>query len=270
MGFWIAAGAFSAMVAMAVLAAYLRPRGSAVPVAAYDLQVYRDQLQELDRDLARGVYAAGSIDSGEAIGSDAVYFAMPRQEGQLSSGEFGRYRASYQASRSYDAHQPIREEAEPDPVSDVREILHDAKGMLFEARIEPGDGNKVELSHHYGVERFREVGAIFIHVLNREYCKKLGIMLPGQSHPTHRHTEKEETFQLLWGDLTVERDGETVELAPGDTLLIERGTPHAFASRNGGIFEEISTTDVRGDSRYDDPAINRLDPMQRKTILEEW
>jgi len=222
------------------------------------------------RDLARGVYAGGGIGPGERIGSDAVYFAMPRQEGQLSSGEFGRYRASYQASRAYDAHQPIREEAAPDPVLDVREIIHDAKGMLFEARIEPGDGNQVELSHHYGVERFREVGAIFINVLNREYCKKLGIMLPGQRHPTHRHTRKEETFQLLWGDLTVERDGETVELAPGDTLLIERGMPHAFASRNGGIFEEISTTDVRGDSQYDDPAINRLDPMQRKTILEEW
>ena len=222
------------------------------------------------RDLARGVYAAGSIDSGEEIGGRAVYFAMPRQEGQLSSGDFGRYRASYRASRAYGEHQPIREEPAADPVSDIRELLHDAKGMLYEARIAPGDGNQVELSHHYGMERFRETGAIFIHVLNREYCKKLGIMLPGQSHPTHRHTRKEETFQLLWGDLSVERDGETVELTPGDTLLIERGTPHAFASRSGGIFEEISTTDVRGDSLYDDPAINRLDPMQRKTILEAW
>jgi cytochrome c-type biogenesis protein CcmH len=66
MGFWIAAGAFSAMVAMAVLAAYLRPRGSAVPAAAYDLQVYRDQLQELDRDLERGVISEEEAERAKA------------------------------------------------------------------------------------------------------------------------------------------------------------------------------------------------------------
>ncbi|MEM7721202.1 MAG: c-type cytochrome biogenesis protein CcmI [Pseudomonadota bacterium] len=55
MGFWIATGAFSALVALTIILAYLRPRGSATPAAAYDLQVYRDQLKELDRDLARRV-----------------------------------------------------------------------------------------------------------------------------------------------------------------------------------------------------------------------
>lgn len=249
------------------VAAALRARAICGPSA--EKEVSEDERQSI-RDLARGVYAAAPVGAGEVIDRERVYFAMPRQEGQLSSGEFGRYRATYQASRAYDAHQPIREQATPDPISYVREIIHDAKGMLFEAKIEPGPGRQVELSHHYGMERFREVGAIFIHVVNREYCKKLGIMLPGQSHPTHHHTRKEETFQLLWGDLTVERDGEKVELAPGDTLLIERGTPHSFSSRGGGIFEEVSTTDERGDSRYADPAINRLDPMQRKTILEDW
>lgn len=57
MMFWIAAGVFALMVLVTLIAAYLRPRAADVPAAAYDLQVYRDQLAELDRDLARGLVA---------------------------------------------------------------------------------------------------------------------------------------------------------------------------------------------------------------------
>lgn len=55
MGFWVATGAFSALVVMILMLAALRPRKAAVPAAAYDLQVYRDQLKEVDKDVARGV-----------------------------------------------------------------------------------------------------------------------------------------------------------------------------------------------------------------------
>lgn len=55
MGFWIATGAFSALVVMVLMLAVLRPRKAAVPAAAYDLQVYRDQLREVEKDIARGI-----------------------------------------------------------------------------------------------------------------------------------------------------------------------------------------------------------------------
>jgi len=55
MAFWIAAGAFCLMVVLALVAALFRTRRDSTPSAAYDLQVYRDQLKELDRDVARGV-----------------------------------------------------------------------------------------------------------------------------------------------------------------------------------------------------------------------
>ncbi len=55
MAFWIAAAVFSALVALALAAAFFRARAEGVPAAAYDLKVYRDQLKELDRDVARGV-----------------------------------------------------------------------------------------------------------------------------------------------------------------------------------------------------------------------
>lgn len=52
--FWITA-AGTALIITAFLALALYRGRDDTPAAAYDLQVYRDQLKELDRDLARGV-----------------------------------------------------------------------------------------------------------------------------------------------------------------------------------------------------------------------
>lgn len=57
MTFWIAAGFLCVVVAALVLLAARRPPVDEAPAAAYDLQVYRDQLKELDRDVARGTLA---------------------------------------------------------------------------------------------------------------------------------------------------------------------------------------------------------------------
>jgi N-acetylneuraminate synthase len=95
-------------------------------------------------------------------------------------------------------------------------------------------------------------------------------MLPGQRHPKHRHHKKEETFQLLHGDLHVNLDGKICDLLPGQLFLVERDTFHSFETKGGAIFEEISTTHIVGDSEYEDPAIARLDPMDRKTVLSQW
>lgn len=57
MGFWIIIGSLALGVGAILIMALLRGRTAAVPAAAYDLQVYRDQLKEVDRDLSRGVIA---------------------------------------------------------------------------------------------------------------------------------------------------------------------------------------------------------------------
>lgn len=54
MTFWIAAGFICVVVAGVVFLAARRPGEVQAPAAAYDLKVYRDQLSELDRDVARG------------------------------------------------------------------------------------------------------------------------------------------------------------------------------------------------------------------------
>ncbi|TCL09094.1 cytochrome c-type biogenesis protein CcmH [Shimia isoporae] len=57
--FWIVAGAFALVsIALMALAVLRRPEEEEHP-AAYDLRVYRDQLKEVDKDLARGVINEG-------------------------------------------------------------------------------------------------------------------------------------------------------------------------------------------------------------------
>lgn len=54
--FWVVAGALALVVA-AILTRALRQGGKAAPAAGFDLQVYRDQLREVERDGDRGVIA---------------------------------------------------------------------------------------------------------------------------------------------------------------------------------------------------------------------
>jgi N-acetylneuraminate synthase len=229
-------------------------------------RVTQEEIESL-LSLKRGVYAARSVRKGATIRQEDVFFAMPCNEEQTTSGE---YQESMMASRSYKRNEPICERRTPSLVGSIRDIIHDAKGMLYEANVELGKDFEIELSHHYGMETFRQTGAIIVDLVNREYCKKIIVMLPAQQHPSHHHKIKEETFQLIWGDLEVVLKGTKVLMKPGDKLLVERAASHSFTTRNGAIFEEISTTHVKGDSYYEDERINALDPLKRKSVLENW
>ena len=94
--------------------------------------------------------------------------------------------------------------------------------MFNEANVTIGNNYEIELSHHYDMEKFEKVGALLITIINRDYCKKLIAQLPGQSHPSHYHEKKEETFHILSGSMTVKRNDETFNLKKGDTLLFGR------------------------------------------------
>ncbi|MCD6288308.1 MAG: N-acetylneuraminate synthase family protein [Candidatus Hydrogenedentes bacterium] len=232
------------------------------------------QIQQTELDsllsLKRGLYAAKNIKEGSRIERKDVFFAMPCVEGQTTSGDFGQKSVTYTASKEYNRNEPISEHRQPDAVSMVRGIIHDAKGMIYEAGIVIGNDITIELSHHFGIEHFRQIGALIVNVINREYCKKIVVLLAGQRHPNHYHKIKEETFQLLWGEMKVEMSQHTVMMKPGDKVLVERGMWHAFSTNVGAIFEEISTTHVRDDSYYEDERIAKLDPMERKSVIDNW
>jgi len=228
--------------------------------------VSQDEMDSL-RSLMRGVYLKRDIKQSEPISGEDVFFAMPLTPKQMTSGEFTE---GIIASKDYSANSPLQEKKVITDMNLVRSVVHDAKGMLYEAGIALGNKFDIELSHHYGMKHFRQVGAIIISIVNREYCKKLLIILPGQKHPVHMHKEKEETFQLLYGDLEINIDGVERTLKPGDIQTVLRGTNHSFTSVKGAIFEEISTTHVMNDSYYEDPVIQSLSTEERKTILKKW
>lgn len=219
------------------------------------------------KDLARGVSASVEISTGDEINNDMVFFSFPRQPGQIASGEF---REGITASRDYAVNEPITEKQGPDITKSTRALIHDFRGMFNEAGIHIGQGRGIELSHHFGLENFAETGALLISIVNAHYCKKLVSQLPGQNHPVHKHNIKDESFQVLWGDLHVSLDGVGHDLVPGDVLTVPHGIWHAFSSQGGVIFEEISTTSISGDSEYQDQKINSLDPMWRKTVTGGW
>ncbi|NGQ90942.1 c-type cytochrome biogenesis protein CcmI [Rhodobacter sp. HX-7-19] len=61
-GFWAAAGGMGLALAALFVLALLRARSEIATAAEFDLKVYRDQLAEIDRDIARGTLPA---DEGE-------------------------------------------------------------------------------------------------------------------------------------------------------------------------------------------------------------
>lgn len=152
----------------------------------------------------------------------------------------------------------------------LKTYIHHVKAILNLANIILPTNFTLEISHHNGVDNFKNTGATLINILNREYAKKYIVLLPGQSHPLHYHKIKEESFILLWGDLNLRLNGREINMRLGEPITIAPGVWHDFRSVGGCVFEEISTANIEGDSIYADPLINSLARVDRKTTLDEW
>lgn len=221
--------------------------------------------------LARGIYAKSDIAAGEVIRRSEIYFAMPLAANGLASGD---WQEGLRAIHKITKDQPLLCSSTVKPPEKPKKVLkhavHEIKAMLNLAKVTLNAEFETEFSHHEGVENFRRTGTTMITCVNREYCKKILVQLPGQSHPSHFHRLKEETFRVLAGDLTL-RVGEQVKtLGPGDQSLVMPGVWHDFSSKNGCVFEEISTTHQKNDSVYLEAAISAINPEKRKTMVKHW
>lgn len=229
--------------------------------------------EEMDalHSLKRGVYARRALKRGATLKRDDLYFAMPCELGQLTSGEWKEGIVILEDVGKDQALKACALQIPHDPDKQVLfTAIHTIKGMLNEARIALNTDFKAEFSHHYGLARFPKVGATIVECINRDYCKKLIIQMPGQRHPLHFHKKKEETFQVLFGIQEVEVDGRRRTLYPGDIQLVQQGVWHGFWTDTGAIIEEISTTHYNDDSFYADKVINRTERTKRKTIVNNW
>jgi len=221
------------------------------------------------RGLQRGVFAKESLKNKEKITSDNVFYAIPNTDNQLVANDLSKY-TEYRLNKIILSGQPVF--IDDVIVNHLRErvvrIVRIVKEMINESKITLPFKSELEISHHFGIDKFYETGAVIFNIINREYCKKIIILLPGQSHPVHLHKVKEETFNVLFGELECILDGKQYYLKPGEDIVVRRNTPHSFSSKDGAIFEELSTTHYKNDSFYDDPEIQNND--SRKTLLTFW
>tara|TARA_R110002096_G_C14572982_1_gene720739 strand:- start:285 stop:1730 length:1446 start_codon:yes stop_codon:yes gene_type:complete len=223
------------------------------------------------RSLKRGVYFSKDMNKGSVVSKEDIYYAMPAQELECDH--------HFDASSVDDiVDRVLLVDTQKDSVVAssilgdagnelLQEIKSDISDLLIDANIEYKN-QEIEISCHYGLESFKDIGCVIITKVNRDYCKKLIVCLPSQSHPSHRHIKKEECFELIYGDCTLKLDHEEIKLAKGKPVLIPVGVNHSFKSQEGCVVEEISTRHIKGDSIYSDSSINKLTLEQRKIITK--
>lgn len=219
--------------------------------------------------LRRGVFTTHDVPAGTELTADMVEFAFPPEEGQITANEWSKY-ARFVTREAILTGQPVRhaQVKETQLRGQVLEIVTAVKALLKAGNVVVPGKSDLEISHHYGLERFDEYGLTMVTVVNRAYCKKLLVMLPGQTHPEQYHRQKEETFVVLHGSLTLCLDGQAREAHAGDVITVGRGVKHTFRAEEGVVFEEISSTHDKHDSYYTDPAI--VANPNRKTWLTYW
>lgn len=203
--------------------------------------------------LRRGVFAGRTLHENETVCAENSYLAFPCRPGQLTACELSKYSRILLKRTALEKDGPIMLcDVEISNVSEhIRQIVRDLVRLLAASRVVVPAGSRCEISHHYGVENYYKTGVAMIDCVNREYCKKILILLPGQAHPPHYHVLKEETFVILYGTLSITLGENAMVLRKGDVMTVERDMIHSFSSSDGCIFEEISTTHYQNDSYYE-------------------
>ena len=254
------------------------------PLNAYSLtkDQMNDVLQEVDelhrasvgksneqinalKSLKRGIYVKRDLPEGHVITKDDIYFAMPVQENMLNTSSY------HDVIGSHIIMSKLKNEGlYTNDIIDLtrKEILDrirkQVNHQLDDANVTITHKDDVEISCHYGLESFFETGCVIVTKINRRYCKKILVILPNQSHPTHRHMIKEESFELLSGDCNLVLNGQSIDLTLGQPKHIMTKVDHSFSSKGGCVVEEVSTTHIAGDSIYQNPKINKLSLEERK------
>ena len=178
---------------------------------------------------------------------------MPNVDGQLVAQDFSKY-AEYIASDNIPANGAVmgNQVKAIDTRDAVYRIVCEVKALIRKSKVQVPGHCELEISHHYGLEKFREFGLTAITVINREYCKRLMVVLPGQRHPEQWHNVKDETYHMLYGDVTVDLEGNQTTHKANGVVTIPHGIKHAFWTKTGAVIEEVSSSYSSDDSFYSD------------------
>jgi len=232
-------------------------------------EIVNDSEQEALRGLRRYAFAKHEILKGSRIDSSEVFYGIPGQPDQIQANDFGKYE-SFVAASTINANAPVLfsnviHNSNEQKIFAIRESV---LKLIQESGVSVPRNAVLEISHHYGLEKFDEFGVCMITVINRGYCKKLLLFLPGQAHPPMFHKQKDETFFLVYGDAKLLLDNSEVMFNLGDTAVIPPKTVHAMSTKGGAIIEEVSSTHILDDSFYLDDMITKNN--SRKTFVQYW
>lgn len=171
MVFWFTAGLISVGVAGLLVRSLMQGQDRDVEAAAYDVQVYRDQLSEVDRDLARGVLNASEAErtrteiSRRLLAADAALKTQTTAKsraalegrlgailavGLVGAGAIGLYTALGQPQM---ADMPLTQR-----LQEARESASDRLSQAaFEAQLPPVETNNSESDLSNLVRQLRDV-----------------------------------------------------------------------------------------------------------------
>lgn len=216
--------------------------------------------------LQRGVFAKRDLQPGERIDHDDIFYAFPCQSGQVLTSMMSKYASVTVKEKGIMKNRPLMLDSVEvvDNTERIQQIVGKVLPLLKHSNVIVPIDSTCNISHHFGLNKFEEIGVTMIDCINREYCKKILTVLPGQRHPNHLHKKKEETFTVLYGSLDITYNGVLRRVTAGESFVVERGVSHSFGSETGCVFEEISTTHYGDDSYYDDSE-NFVNP--RKTMV---
>jgi sialic acid synthase SpsE len=118
--------------------------------------------------LFRGAFANRDINVGEYVREGDVFLAMPNVPGQVIASRISKYN-EFIATEPVLSGAPVMEESvrATGLRNHVNQIRYRLKAVLQEGRIVLPPRVEVEISTHYGIERFDQWGAILVKVLNR-------------------------------------------------------------------------------------------------------
>lgn len=222
--------------------------------------------------LSRGMFAKYKIKKNHILTKNDVLFCFPLQKGQMCSSDFVE---GIKINKDLSAGECIlKKNIKINKISPrllLKHYIHEVKALINYSGVNLGKEFDLEISHHYGINNFRRVGAFLFNIINKNYCKKIIVMLPKQKHPFQFHKIKEETFHIIYGKLHCTLNKRKHLLKEGDLINIKPGQWHEFSSgKEGCVFEEISTTSLKNDSFYQDPKINKISNNERKTFVSYW
>ena len=155
--------------------------------------------------MQRGVFAKRNLSKGEILSYKDVYFAFPPSENQLTANDFSKY-SRFTLNTDIEENEPIfiNKITEENMRYQIKEIVTDICGIINQANLTVPVDVDLEISHHYGIKNFKKFGLSMLTIINREYCKKILILLPGQAHPEQYHNQKKKPFMCYEGILIID------------------------------------------------------------------